>query len=64
MDATGTVVAQGEAGDPGQELPAGTYTLVVKAGDESLSLAGVTMVAGHDLGVRVVRKGDGFGLER
>jgi len=63
-DATGAVVAQGEAGDPGQEVPAGTYTLVVKAGDESLSLAGVTMVAGHDLGVRVVRKGDGFGLER
>ncbi len=64
VDAAGAVVAQGEAGDPGQEVPAGTYTLVVKAGDESLSLAGVTMVAGHDFGVRVVRKGEGFGLER
>jgi hypothetical protein len=64
VDASGTVVAEGEAGDPGQELPAGQYKLIVKAGDETLTLDGVAMTVGQNVGVRVVRKGDAFVVER
>jgi len=32
--ASGAAVARGEAGDRGQELTAGTYRVVVQAGDD------------------------------
>jgi hypothetical protein len=64
VDASGAVVAQGEAGDPGQEVPPGQYKLVVKAGEESMTLDGLSVELGKDLGVRIVHKGDGFAVVR
>ena len=47
-DATGKVVAEGEAGDPGHDLAPGDYTIVVQAGDQALTLPHVTVAAGPD----------------
>jgi len=63
-DATGKVVAQGEAGDAGRDLPPGDYTVVVQAGDQSIALPHVTIAVGQTAGVRVTRKGDGFAVVR
>jgi Mg-chelatase subunit ChlD len=64
ISASGATVAQGEAGDKGQELPPGDYKLVVQAGDEALVLDRLSMAAANDATVRVVRKGDRFALDR
>ena len=63
-DASGAVVARGEAGDRGQELNAGTYRLVVQAGDDQLTMNTVTVEVGGSAALRVVRKGGAFALER
>jgi hypothetical protein len=63
-DANGTAVASGEAGDRGQELTAGSYRIVVQAGDDKLTLDNVVIGVAGSAGVRVVRKGDAFVLER
>ena len=63
-DAAGKVVAQGEAGDGGHDLPAGDYTVVVQAGDQSLTLPHLTIAAGQTAAVKVTRKGDGFAVGR
>jgi hypothetical protein len=63
-DAAGKVVATGEAGDGGHDLPAGDYSVVVKAGDQSLTLPHVTVAVGQTAAVKVTRKGDGFTVGR
>ena len=63
-DASGKVVAQGEAGDAGHDLPAGDYTVVVQAGDQQLTLPHVTIAVGQTAAIRVTRKGDGFAIGR
>ncbi len=63
-DASGRVVARGEAGDAGHDLPAGDYTVVVQAGDRELTLPHVTVSAGQTATVRVTRQGDGFAIGR
>lgn len=62
--ASGAIVARGEAGDKGQELPAGEYKLVVQAGDETLVIDRISVAPGRDARVRVVRTGDRFALDR
>ncbi len=64
LDASGAVVARGEAGDNGQELPAGTYRIVVQAGDTAIALDGVAVAAGGTSAVRVQRQGDRFVLAK
>ena len=64
ISASGATVAQGEAGDKGQELPPGEYKLVVQAGDESLVIDRLAISPEHDATVRVIRKGDRFALDR
>jgi hypothetical protein len=64
VDASGAVVAQGEAGDPGQEVAPGHYKLIVKAGEESMALEDLSVEVGTDVGVRIVHKGDGFAVVR
>lgn len=59
-DASGKVVAQGEAGDGGRDLPPGDYTVVVQAGDQPLTLPHVAIVLGQTSTVRITRKGAGF----
>ena len=63
-DATGKVVAEGEAGDPGHDLAPGDYTIVVQAGDQALTLPHVTVALGQTATVRVTRKGDSFVVSR
>lgn len=62
-DATGKVVAKGEAGGPPEELDAGEYTVVVTAGDQQLTEK-VTVTVGGDATLRVRLKGDKFVVER
>ena len=64
IDASGAVVAEGEAGDPGQEVAPGQYRLIVKAGEESIALDGLSVELGKDVSVRIVHKGDGFAVAR
>ncbi len=64
FDRAGAIVARGEAGDPGQELTAGDYKVVVQAGDDQLALDNVSIAVAGSAGVRVTRKGDRFVLER
>jgi Ca-activated chloride channel family protein len=64
ISAAGATVAQGEAGDKGQELPPGEYKLVVQAGDEALVVDRLSVAPAIDATVRVVRKGDRFALDR
>jgi hypothetical protein len=63
-DATGKVVARGEAGDAGHDLPPGDYTVVVQAGDQSITLPHVTIAVGQTAALKVTRKGDGFAVAR
>jgi len=63
-DPSGTVVAQGEAGDAGHDLQPGDYTIVVRAGDQMLTLPHVTIVLGQTATVRVTRNGDSFVVGR
>ena len=48
----------------GHELPAGDYTVVVQAGDQSLTLSHVTIAVGQPAALKVTRKGDGFAVAR
>jgi hypothetical protein len=64
FDRAGAIVARGEAGDPGQELTAGDYKVIVQAGDEQLVLDNVSIAVAGGASVRVTRKGDRFALER
>ena len=64
ISASGATVAQGEAGDKGQELPPGEYKLVVQAGDEALVVDRLSIAPAIDATVRVIRKGDRFALDR
>jgi Mg-chelatase subunit ChlD len=64
ISASGAIVARGEAGDKGQELPAGDYKLVVQAGDEALTIDRLSIAPARDATVRVVRNGDRFALDR
>ena len=63
-DAAGTVVAEGEAGDAGHDLTPGDYTIIVQAGDQSLTLPHVVVATGQTAIVRVTRKGDTFVVNR
>jgi hypothetical protein len=63
-DASGKVVAQGEAGDSGHDVPPGDYTIVVQAGDRTITLPHVAVALGQTHALRVTRKGDGFALEQ
>ena len=60
----GETVAAGDAGDPGAELPAGTYRVVVQAGAEDIVADGIVIARGGDTRLRIVRKGDRFAVER
>jgi hypothetical protein len=62
-DATGKVVAKGEAGGGPEELGAGEYTVVVTAGDQQLTEK-VTVTTGGDVTLKVRLKGDTFVVER
>jgi hypothetical protein len=63
-DVSGKVVAHGQAGDAGVDVPAGEYTVVVDAGAQHLTLAHVAVVAGQPLGVHVARTANGFAISR
>lgn len=63
-NASGAAVAHGEAGDRGQELSAGTYRVVVQAGDDRLTMEHVIVDVAGSVGLRVTRKGTAFALER
>jgi hypothetical protein len=63
-DASGKVVAHGQAGDAGVDVPAGEYTVAVDAGARHLTLAHVTVVAGQPLAVHVARTASGFAISR
>ena len=64
LGAKGETVAAGDAGDAGAELPAGTYRVVVQAGADDITLEDVAIVRGADTKLRIVRKGEGFAVER
>jgi hypothetical protein len=64
LDASGKTVAKGEAGAPPEELPAGDYTVVVRAGDQELKAGPLTVVRGADIVLKVVLKADQFAIER
>ena len=64
LDVSGKVVAQGEAGDGGVDLPAGDYTVTVDAGSQHLTLAHVMIAAGQPLDVRITRTANGFAIGR
>ena len=58
LDAAGNEVAQGEAGNtPAHELPPGTYSLVVTAGEETLKVP-LSVALRQDQSVTVVVKDD------
>jgi hypothetical protein len=63
-DATGKVVAEGEAGDSGVDLPAGDYTVTVEAGPQHLTITRVTVAAGQSASVRITRTANGFVIAR
>ncbi len=63
-DASGAVVARGEAGDGGHDVPAGDYTVVVQAADQMLTQPHVTIAVGQTATVKITRKGDGFAVGR
>ena len=63
-DANGKVVAEGEAGDSGVDLPAGDYTVTVEAGLQHLTIARVTVAAGQPASVRITRTANGFAIAR
>jgi hypothetical protein len=42
----------------------GQYKLIVKAGEESIALDGLSVELGKDVSVRIVHKGDGFAVAR
>lgn len=62
-DSSGKQVAAGQAGDDGQELFAGDYKVVVKAGDQRLVADRVTVATGKDAAITVTAKNDQFELE-
>ena len=64
QDAGGHVVASGQAGDAGHDLDAGDYTVIVQAGDQTLTLPHVTVALGQTASVHVTRKGDSFVVSR
>ena len=57
-------MAKGEAGAPPEELPAGDYTVVVRAGDQEIKAGPLTVVRGAEIVLKVVLKGDQFAIER
>ena len=63
-DASGHVVAEGQAGDAGHDLAPGEYAVVVQAGPQQLTLAHVDVAAGQTAVVHVTRRGDGFAVSR
>ena len=63
-DAAGKQVAAGVAGDDGQELSAGDYRVVVKAGEQGLVAEHVAVETGKDAALTVTVKNDQFELER
>jgi len=63
-DSSGAIVASGEADDNGQDLPPGSYTINVQAGDEKITTSRLDVAAGSSTTVRVVRRGDRFVLDR
>ncbi len=63
FDASGRLVAKGEAGSPADELPPGEYQVVVQAADQVLTKR-VTVTADRDIVLKVVLKKDQFLLER
>jgi hypothetical protein len=60
--ASGSQVGKGEAGDNGLQLPAGDYKIVVRAGDQDLTVEKVSIAPGRDAAVTIARKDDGFVL--
>jgi hypothetical protein len=62
-DAAGKVVVKGEAGGPPDELPAGEYTVVVRAADQELTEK-VSVSVSSDVVLHVRLKGDRFVVER
>ncbi len=64
LDARGTEVAKGVAGVDGKhELPPGDYTVIVSAGEESLTVP-VTMAVREDQSISVGIKGDTLVVEK
>lgn len=64
FDAGGKQVANGQAGDVGQELAAGVYKVVITAGDQQLVADAVRIGAADDATLRIVVKGDRFAIGR
>jgi len=62
-NAAGKQVAAGVAGDDGQELSAGDYRVVVKAGEQGLVAEHVAVETGKDAALTVTVKNDQFELE-
>ena len=59
---SGSQVGKGEAGDRGLELAAGDYKVVVRAGDQDLTVEKVSIAPGRDASVTIIRQGAGFAL--
>ena len=64
FDAAGKLVASGEAGGAPESLPPGTYKVVVKAGEQSISAEGVQVALGRESTVRIVVRDDRLALEK
>jgi hypothetical protein len=64
FDASGKEVADGEADGPPEELPAGTYRVVVTVAGQELVAHNIRVDAGAEIVLRVVFKGSQFVLER
>jgi hypothetical protein len=62
-DAAGKVVASGEAGASPEQLPAGEYKVVVKAGSQELVAPRVTLALGQSVTLRIAMKGNRLVLE-
>jgi len=63
-DAAGKEVAAGEAGGPPEELPAGEYKVVVKAGAQELIAPRVKVTLGQATTVRIAVKNGALVLEQ
>jgi hypothetical protein len=62
-DAAGNVVVSGEAGSPPEQLPAGDYKVVVKAGGQDLVAPHVTVALGQSVTLQIAMKGNRLVLE-
>ena len=63
FDGSGRQIANGEAGDDGQEVPPGDYRVVVQAAGQKLEARPVTVATGKDVTLTVTVHNDQFVLQ-